>query len=192
MAASSDNLIIGAQPWPFPSWISEAYARDSDTQILTKALQVSISNNREHDNDFVKLQTNQSFSSSETESVSKRAPVSGKITKRKPRGRGSKRSPTMFIAADPQNFKQMVQQVTGPTPAPVGSLLKPQPQRVLNRLQTACLLPTLDTSAFLLDHHQQKQQIVGSNSVEFGPSAVVGDVGGPGFDFDGFAGFPLL
>lgn len=219
---SSDNLVApSADPWMFGSafensWVSEAFARD--TEILTKALQHSIANTT-NNSEFFKLpetpssqHQTQSFSSSggggsETETVSKRTtfrtgliPVKGKVTKRK--SRASKRSPTTFITADPENFRQMVQQVTGIRfsggPGPVGSLLKPEPQRpvgggsgVVNRLQTGCLLPTLDTSAFLLDHHQQ-QQVVGPGSVEFGPPAVLAEACGPGFDFDGFAGFPTL
>lgn len=137
---------------------------------------------------------------SEAETVSKKratfpSVVGPKITKRK--SRASKRSPTTFITADPENFRQMVQQVTGVRFA-AGSnhVVKPEPHRpagVVNRLQTGCFLPTLDTSAFLLDHHNQQQGLgLGPTGVEFGPPAVVAEASGPRFDFDGFSGFPTL
>nr|DAD35724.1 TPA_asm: hypothetical protein HUJ06_006364 [Nelumbo nucifera] len=68
--------------------------------------------------------------------------------------------------ADPANFRQMVQQVTGvqfgnsPVPGPI---FKPEPQRPGTPLQ-GCL-PTLNTSAFLLDNHQQQNQMVGPTSM---------------------------
>lgn len=205
------------------AWISDAFARDAE--VLTNALKNSICNTNAVPgdvsySDFFKSETptsqyqTQSVSSSgggggggggagsESETVSKRSTFrnavstpSGKISKRK--SRASKRSPTTFITADPENFRQMVQQVTGVRfgsgSGGVGSVLKPEPQRpvgVVNRLQTGCLLPTLDTSAFLLDHHQQ--QVVGPSNVDFGPPPVVAQAGGSGFDFDGFSGFPTL
>ncbi|CAO2831524.1 unnamed protein product [Amaranthus hypochondriacus] len=212
----SDNLISGTETWAFRSsfdnsWIAEAFARDSE--ILTKALQeVSYSHVLNPETPSSHNQT-QSLSSSggacasETDTVSKQttfrnAPtVCKKITKRK--SRASKRSPTTFITADPENFRQMVQQVTGIRFSPgsgqvIGSVVKPEPHRpvgVLNRLQTGCLLPTLDTSAFLLDHHQQVVGSgLGSGSVNagLGPGSVVAQAGGSGFDFDGFSGFPTL
>jgi hypothetical protein len=84
---------------------------------------------------------------------------------------------------------------------PVVPILKPEPQRLGSRLQGAGCMPTLDTSAFLLDHHQQ--QVVGPNSaagavtgvsgpgpLSFGTNMGLGD--GGGFDFDTFPSFPTL
>lgn len=50
---------------------------------------------------------------------------SKKITKRK--SRASKRSPTKYFTADPANFREMVQQVTGFQ----AKLLKPEPKRMV-------------------------------------------------------------
>lgn len=220
MASSSDLSTI--ETWAFRpafenSWISDAFARDTDA--LTKALHKSISDtdvslSAATFSDLLKPETpsslhqGQSVSSSggsEPETVSKRvprnpnpSPPSGKIAKRKPRV--SKRSPTTFITADPSNFRQMVQQVTGIRFAggqmPTGSVLKPEPHRpvgVVNRLQAGgYLLPTLDTSAFLLDHHhQQPAGGGGQSSLGFGTPSVVAD---GGHDFDGFSlsSFPTL
>lgn len=209
------------------SWISEAFARDTDA--LTKALQKSLSDTAgpifasdgsssaaafsdilnagktETPSSQQQAQSVSSSGGSESETASKRAarnpaPPSGKITKRK--SRASKRSPTTYITADPANFRQMVQQVTGIRFAagqmPIGSLLKPEPQRpvgVLNPLQPGCLLPTLDTSAFLLDH-QQPAAVGGQSSLGFGPPPppppAVAEGGGAGFDFDGLSCFPTL
>uniref|UniRef100_A0A5B6ZZ43 VQ domain-containing protein n=1 Tax=Davidia involucrata TaxID=16924 RepID=A0A5B6ZZ43_DAVIN len=210
---SSENL----DPWMFrptfaDSWISEAFARDTET--LTKALQKSLSNHSETimSSDaispffnLVKTETptaqTPSFSSSDPDTAApkRRNPIPitnsiGKTTKRK--SRASKRTTTTFITADPANFRQMVQQVTGVRfgsgQLPVAPLLKPEPQRPVNRLQG--FLPTLDTSAFLLDHNQQ---VVGPSSAAVHPSsltipaAAVAD-GGSGLDFDSFSNFPTL
>ncbi|KAI4341210.1 hypothetical protein MLD38_025961 [Melastoma candidum] len=105
---------------------------------------------------------------------------SGKVAKRKPRP--TKRSQTTFITADVANFRQMVQQVTGsrlghlPT-ANLRKILRPEPHRSGDRFpapsswgligsngDNACLasitscLPTLDTSAFLLDRHSHQDE----------------------------------
>ncbi|KAL3533392.1 hypothetical protein ACH5RR_006913 [Cinchona calisaya] len=223
--ASSDNLAT-MEPWAFrptfaDSWLTEAFARDTDT--LTKALQKSLSSpsdniSSEMINPFYQPETTQLHTptvsgSSENESaVSKRRNAvpavgvnGGKIAKRK--SRASKRNTTTFITADPANFRQMVQQVTGVRfggngQLPVTPVLKPEPQRPANRLQTGCL-PTLDTSAFLLDptnqHHQlgttsgllvQPQVAVSITAPP--PPVVVTDGGSTGFDFESFCNFPTL
>ncbi|KAH8485881.1 hypothetical protein Peur_070575 [Populus x canadensis] len=154
--------------------------------------------------------SNVSGSDPETAGVTKRHrnPVpgaTGKVSKRK--SRASKRSQTTFITADPANFRQMVQQVTGVrfnnSPVSMVPVLKPEPQRLGGRFQggSGCL-PTLDTSAFLLDHHQQ-QVVMGSTSgsspgsgpVSFTQQPMMGDVGvgsSGGIDFDTFSSFPTL
>ncbi|KAJ6300710.1 hypothetical protein OIU76_021494 [Salix suchowensis] len=245
--ASSENL-ASLEPWNMmfrptlsDCWISEAFARDTET--LTKALQKSIFNNI----DDIPMNTNtnntssnsysfnETFSSNsispfaslietasptptasnvsgsdpETAGVTKRQrnPVpgaTGRVSKRK--SRASKRSQTTFISADPANFRQMVQQVTGVrfnnSQVSMVPVLKPEPQRLGGRLQggSGCL-PTLDTSAFLLDHHQQ--QVVmgstpgsspGSGPVSFTQPMMGGSGGGSsgGLDFDTFSSFPTL
>ncbi|CAL1372294.1 unnamed protein product [Linum trigynum] len=123
--------------------------------------------------------------------------ATGKVTKRKSRA-ASKKSQTTFITADPANFRQMVQQVTGGvrfTDAMV-PVLKPEPHRLgrggsiqLQQQHVAAaaggggggggggLLPTLDTSAFLLDHHRQIQQQQQQQTVSV--SVTPGGGGGP-------------
>ncbi|KAF9679494.1 hypothetical protein SADUNF_Sadunf06G0020700 [Salix dunnii] len=249
--ASSENL-ASLEPWnmmfrpTFPdSWLSEAYARDTET--LTKALQKTLfsniddtsTNTNTNDNSSNSFSMNETFSSDsfnpftslietapptptasnvsgsdrETAGVAKRQRNSvpgatGKVSKRKTRA--SKRSQTTFIAADPANFRQMVQQVTGVRfgnpQVSIVPALKPEPQRPGGRLLGGSgYLPTLDTSAFLLDHHQQ-QVVIGSTSgsntgPDFGPGTIsfaqpmVGDVGAHssgGLNFDTFSSFPTL
>ncbi|KAB5551648.1 hypothetical protein DKX38_008959 [Salix brachista] len=157
--------------------------------------------------------SNVSGSDPETAGVTKRQRNSvpgatGKVTKRKTRA--SKRSQTTFIAADPANFRQMVQQVTGVrfgnSQVSIVPVSKPEPPRPGGRfLGGSGYLPTLDTSAFLLDHHQQ-QVVIGSTSGSntgpaFGPGTIsfsqpmAGDVGAHssgGLDFDTFSSFPTL
>ncbi|GLT60131.1 hypothetical protein SLA2020_329120 [Shorea laevis] len=219
--ASSENL-AGIEPWAFrsplaDSWISEAFARDTET--LTKALQKSLSGTAVSDSvvsfpDVVKsgvaaTPTASTLSGSDPESfVPKRqrngiAVSGGKVTKRK--SRATKRSQTTFITADPANFRQMVQQVTGVrfgnSQMPVAPILKPEPQRPGGARLTGVGggLPTLDTSAFLLDHHQQSVAMgtvgsgVGFGSGPLGFQASVGsDCGGSGLDFETFQSFPTL
>uniref|UniRef100_A0A2P2ME55 Uncharacterized protein LOC105136902 n=1 Tax=Rhizophora mucronata TaxID=61149 RepID=A0A2P2ME55_RHIMU len=246
--ASSENL-ESLEPWSFPQnfpdlWISEAYARDTDT--LTKVLQKSFCNNssiaaNNAANPVSETLTSDSFlafingetaspalppatpsasnvSGSDPETAPKRQRnampgATGKVSKRK--SRASKKSQTTFITADPANFRQMVQQVTGirfaSSQMPLAPVLKPEPQRLGGRFQGcggagggAGCLPTLDTSTFLLDHHHG-QMVMGSTSgsgsgpiVGPGPmcftQSLVADGGrggagsAPGLDFD----FPTL
>ncbi|OWM78871.1 calmodulin-binding protein 25 [Punica granatum] len=141
--------------------------------------------------------------------------TSGKVSKRKPRA--SKRSQTTFITADPANFRQMVQQVTGvrfngcSQLQAAAAILKPEPHRADGLFPSGLIaggrLPTLDTSAFLLDHkqkhHQHQQQEVEAVGRSTGPSpagglaqlpyAAAADGGcSGGMDFDSFASFPTL
>ncbi|XP_038977464.1 calmodulin-binding protein 25-like [Phoenix dactylifera] len=77
----------------------------------------------------------------------------------------------------------MVQQVTGiqlgDAGLPVEPVLKPEPQ--------SCL-PTLDTSAFLLDRAGLVGHAAAAHGLSFGPAAVEA----PAFDFDPLASFPTL
>ncbi|KAL5744983.1 hypothetical protein ACOSP7_026129 [Xanthoceras sorbifolium] len=131
---------------------------------------------------------------------------SGKVSKRK--SRASKRTQTTFITADAANFRQMVQQVTGvrfgtSPQGPMAPILKPEPQRPgTTRLSGfgGCL-PTLDTSAFLLDHHQQQVGMgpgsgpgssIGSGPFPFQASLVGDGASVGGLDFDTFPNFPTL
>lgn len=80
-------------------------------------------------------------------------PAGRRIAKRRPRP--SRRLPATYINADPANFRRMVHQVTGaddlPPPAlPSPVLLRPAPARAASAGAGALMLPTLDTSAFLL------------------------------------------
>ncbi|KAL2482985.1 Calmodulin-binding protein 25 [Forsythia ovata] len=211
--ASSDNLVtIEPQPWRFGQamadcWISDFFTKETET--LTRALTKSFTNSSPTDHtstDMVESllvkpettpsQTPTASGCSENEvPFSKRRNVaaSGRITKRK--SRASKRATTTFITADPANFRQMVQQVTGLRFGgdlngliPVAPMLKPDPQRSIHMFQTGCALPTLDTSSFLLD-----QQVVQPPVVSVPPpSTVVADGGAAGFSFDSFCSFPTL
>ncbi|XP_066308728.1 calmodulin-binding protein 25-like [Miscanthus floridulus] len=74
-------------------------------------------------------------------------PRVGRVTKRKPRP--SRRPPTTYITADPANFRRVVQEITGlPVPAASEAATVAAPNWTA---APACVLPTLDTSAFLLD-----------------------------------------
>ncbi|KAJ4706755.1 calmodulin-binding protein 25-like [Melia azedarach] len=222
---SSENL-PNIESWAFrsafaDSWLSDAFARDTET--LTKALQKSFSNSdnsvcETFASDFIapyivnqETPTVSNVSGSEPETLPKRqrpampGPNSGKITKRK--SRASKRTQTTFITADPANFRQMVQQVTGVkfgnSQVSMAPILKPEPHRPGSRLAglggAGGCLPTLDTSAFLLDHQHHQQVAASSGSIS---GAVIGSgqydfqvgEGGTatGLDFEAISSFPTL
>ncbi|OIT01614.1 PREDICTED: calmodulin-binding protein 25-like [Nicotiana attenuata] len=196
--AASDNLMT-MEPWAFrsafaDSWFPDVFSRETQS-TLTKLLQKSLSTQKP---ETTPVQT--STGSGRTVSGgSENETISGKISKRK--SRASRRNTTTYITADVDNFRDMVQQVTGGGNGqlPVAHVLKPEPQRVVSRLQPgSCFLPTLDTSAFLLDHVAQQQQIVdpttavGSVAASTPPPDVEVDGGSCGFDFGSFSGFPTL
>ncbi|PIN12294.1 hypothetical protein CDL12_08449 [Handroanthus impetiginosus] len=215
--ASSDNLMTMEQPWLFrptfgDAWISDVFTKETDT--IAKALQKSFSANSSDGDAFSAEMVEPLFSKpevaplptptvsggSENEApVSKQrraVPPSGRVTKRK--SRASKRATTTFITADPANFRQMVQQVTGVRfsglngPLPMAPVLKPEPQRVIGRLQPGGGLPTLDTSAFLLDG--SSSSMMAQTPAPPPPSMVVADGGATstGLNFDSFCSFPTL
>ncbi|KAE9588686.1 hypothetical protein Lal_00030345 [Lupinus albus] len=217
--ATSENLAT------INSWASRPNLSDSwFTEYITKALHKSISQNDavsvspflnlvNHDVSAATATTTSTVSGisggTDHESAPKRRAIgpTGKVSKRK--SRASKRSQTVFITTEPANFRQMVQQVTGVrfrssemvTMVPV---LKPEPQRVTVGVAGGNCLPTLDTSALLLDH--QEQQVVGPNSAGNGPGfcgvgpvsfgspigLVEGSFGNNDLDFDTFSNFPTL
>ncbi|KVI11274.1 calmodulin-binding protein 25-like [Cynara cardunculus var. scolymus] len=203
------------------SWYSDAFSKETET-ALTKALQQSFFNRNQHpdivsaanhpiSSSFMVKQSDYcsttasastitasgSGSEPETPGSKRRGPnlcVSvGKTAKRK--SRASKRSMTTFIQADPSNFRQMVQQVTGVKlegngHMPVSTVVKPEALRqpFINKLQG--LLPTLDTSRYLLDHHHNNntQRIAVSGTGFSRPPAMADG----GIDFDSFSSFPTL
>lgn len=182
-------------PWTYTPWLSDNFARE--TEALTRALQISISDGSSNSN-------NNSNSNSPTSSSYLHLPIpspstgparsrsglsaqTGRVTKRK--SRVSKKSTTTFITADAANFRQMVQQVTGVRFSETDlaePVLKPEPQRP-SRIGSSIppgRLPTLDTSAFLLDRPPVEKA---------GPTGLVGaDASTVGFDFEPLPSFPTL
>ncbi|KAJ3684587.1 hypothetical protein LUZ61_013751 [Rhynchospora tenuis] len=139
-----------------------------DNEALTKALQMSISEpNTAINSPSSSISTSDSILNtihwsdptppSETRPVKEVLAPTGRVAKRK--SRATKRSQTTYITADPSNFRQMVQQVTGIRFEPGlvdAPLLKPEPQRNTPVvMQQGCLLPTLDTSAHVLNQARQ-------------------------------------
>lgn len=138
-----------------------------DNEALTRALQISISEpNTTINSPCSSISTSDSILNTiqwvdptqpiETRPVKGTLVPSGRVTKRK--SRASKRSQVTYINADPANFRQMVQQVTGIhfEPGLVDApLLKPEPQRMPVMIQQGCLLPTLDTSAHMLNQARE-------------------------------------
>ncbi|XP_055807248.1 calmodulin-binding protein 25-like [Solanum dulcamara] len=219
--ASSDNLMTmeqwGFRPAFNDSWFSDIFAKETET--LTKVLQKSFSGEGNEvvlptvEMGFPFLTPSASgptFSggsendgASTAVSVKRRGSnggggVSKKIVKRKPRA--SKRASTTYITADVDSFRQMVQQVTGARigengngnrQLSVSSILKPEPRRPVDRVQPVSCLPTLDTSAFLLDPTSSFMHPppAGSIAAAHQPSTVVVD---GGYGFDSFCGFPTL
>ncbi|CAM8880363.1 unnamed protein product [Rhodiola kirilowii] len=220
------------EPWTFQStapyadsWLTEAFARDAET--LTRALQKTISSDTNNNSDTVITSSDaiSSFYKVDHQHTPSASGVSGsdpemaasaprrrlsvttpvaatkKITKRKPRA--TKKCQTTFIMADPANFRQMVQQVTGvrfETLQQQPLIVKPEPKRLTGK---GLSLPTLDTSSFFVNHGRQLQegfsdgQRDGSSTGEdvsgqmtYGNSLV--DGGGPGYGYESYQSFPTL
>ncbi|XP_020583044.1 calmodulin-binding protein 25-like [Phalaenopsis equestris] len=193
MADNSSSIDAWAYRPIFPdsaSWITDSFIRDNEA--LTKALQISLSD----DSSASETLSSTAYLRPPQPPIAapSRSPIacspSRKITKRK--SRASKRSPTTYINADPANFRRMVQEVTGirlgDGGVPVEPVGRPEPQRSgLGRPgQVQGYLPTLDTSALLLD----RAGLVGPGTLacgSFGPG-----VDGPVFEFEPFPSFPTL
>ncbi|KAJ3676580.1 hypothetical protein LUZ60_003992 [Juncus effusus] len=170
-----------------------------DNEALTKALQISISDTTTataspcssistSDSILNQLQWADPGAISpplQTRPVKGATAQTGRITKRKPRA--SKKSQTTYINADPENFRQMVQQVTGIHFEP-GSVdepvYRPEPQRIpsVQMQQQTCLLPTLDTSAHMLER-AARSGFAGAGRVERA---------GNGYGFESGMSFPTL
>nr|GMD43067.1 calmodulin-binding protein 25-like [Ipomoea batatas]GMD46476.1 calmodulin-binding protein 25-like [Ipomoea batatas]GMD48065.1 calmodulin-binding protein 25-like [Ipomoea batatas] len=222
--ASSENLMAAMEPWGVfrpgfvDPWFADVFSRE--TEALTKVLQKSMTEAPAavlpvfKAEEMVAVGTPSASGptvsgGSENETAgSKRRSVgggasNGKSKKRK--SRAAKRSTTTYITADAAHFRQMVQQVTGfkfNGQLPVAPILKPEPQRAVQRLQpSGACLPTLDTSAFLLD---QNKQTVGSTTATplLQPAALISPPPPPrmeadascasAFDLDFFSSFPTL
>ncbi|KAK1434589.1 hypothetical protein QVD17_00336 [Tagetes erecta] len=202
------------------SWYPDAFARETES-ALTKALQQSFFDthhpiqshsqlnhplisssffvNQTHDYtpsvSTVTGSVSGSGSDPETPGSKRSLGVSiAKTTTTKRKSRASKRSMTTFIQADPANFRQMVQEVTGAKFEGNGRLpvVKPEPLRqpFVNKLQ-GLMLPTLDTSAYLLDVPNTN-----NNTRRFPPMSQTtennGVAGVAVGDFYSFSSFPTL
>ncbi|KAM7259546.1 hypothetical protein ACFE04_015287 [Oxalis oulophora] len=227
----ASEKLASIEPWEFRlpsssftdnSWFSsETFSRETET--FTKALQQSISPflHAVTPETAPSTPTISNVSASDHETSKKRHrnvipvvnPNNTKVSKRKSRV-SKRKSQTTFITADPANFRQMVQQVTGArfgsSQVSMEAFLMPEPQRIGNRLTNFGIgvgcLPTLDTSAFLLDNNHQVQQnvIVGPRATSAASSGTqqIGDVGplggyqssaGDELDFDSLeSSFPTL
>uniref|UniRef100_A0A7N0TIA5 VQ domain-containing protein n=1 Tax=Kalanchoe fedtschenkoi TaxID=63787 RepID=A0A7N0TIA5_KALFE len=227
--SSYEPWLFQSMPAYADSWMTEAFARDAET--LTRALQKTLSSDTNNNSDTVITSSDaispfhkapyhrqqytpsgSGVSGSDPEMVSTptrrrgaAAPVAAtkKITKRKPRA--TKRSPTTFIMADPANFRQMVQQVTGvrlETLQQQQQIVKPEAKRVTG---TGFCLPTLDTSSFLVDRSNLSSQQVqegaggGLGSVTGGDASgqvacanSLIEIGGSSYGYEPYQSFPTL
>ncbi|KAK6151369.1 hypothetical protein DH2020_014004 [Rehmannia glutinosa] len=208
--ASYENLLT-EQPWQFrpafgDAWFSDLFTKETDNQTLTMTdyLQSSFSGNSSNGDvfsaeiveslfakpDTTPSQTPTVSGGSENEIlVSKQrrgtVPPKGRVAKRK--SRGSKRSATTtFITADPANFRQMVQQVTGVRLGGLNEQLPVMnPEPIILGVNSGGEMPTLDTSSFWLD---------GSASSLSQPSTAADNGGSAAAEhyFDSFCSFPTL
>ncbi|KAG6490138.1 calmodulin-binding protein 25-like [Zingiber officinale] len=187
-------------PWQYRSdsaWISQAFA--SENQAVTRALQISLSDNSSSDaaspssaatssaSPFL-LHHRQHSHTPDAYPLRLLGPSpSGRISKR--RSRAPNRSPTTYINADPTNFREMVQRVTGfqvdRGMLSAEPMVKSEPELAAGGdravLRQVCQ-STLDTSAPLLD-------CVSDDGVSVGLSDHI-----PNFDLDGLdmPAFPTL
>ncbi|KAL0896599.1 hypothetical protein Bca101_080560 [Brassica carinata] len=189
--------LASVEPWLYrqgfsvDSWLlHDAFSHDSD--LLAKALHNTVSAptpphhtlsppfHSPHPSSTHTLSSNASGGSNHQEVVlggggAKRkhncciltgSTTQGKAMKR--RSRASKKPHTTFITADPSNFRQMVQQVTGAkytndtSSMLFAPIVRPEPHRLVDSLSSiitsehhSTAVPTLDTSSFLSTHHQE-------------------------------------
>ncbi|KAF8102085.1 hypothetical protein N665_0201s0372 [Sinapis alba] len=127
----------------------------------------------------------------------------GKPAKRRSRV-STKKSQTTFITADAANFRQMVQQVTGAKFIGSSShgifspVVKPEPHRLATRLppsggfDRSSAVPTLDTSSFLSNHHQENMVTELCSVSPPVSSAGVGGGGSSAVELDSYTNFPTL
>lgn len=218
--ASSHNLMALVRSGFNDPWFADVFSRE--TEALTKVLQKSMCGappltaaTAAEEQSFRGFKTEVGTPSASVPTVSggsenetagsKRRSVggvcaAGKNKKRKPRA--SKRATTTYITADAAHFRQMVQQVTGFNfsaggagyAAPAAHVLKPEPQRAVQRLQPSGCLPTLDTSAFLLDQNKTVDPTATTALLPPPQPAAAGmsPDAAAGFDFDFFSSFPTL
>ncbi|XP_072975062.1 calmodulin-binding protein 25-like [Typha angustifolia] len=171
------------------SMLTDAFARDNEA--LTRALQISLSENSTSTSSAVSADSPSPSASSllrrfvspeQAVPSPERLDPTGRIGKRKVRP--SKRAvTTTYITADPANFMEMVQHATGNRAGgagPVEPVARSQPRRGAAVEQ---MLPTLDTSSFLLDQAREDKV-----DRRFEPVAIEM----PAFDFDSLPNFPTL
>ncbi|KAG2588030.1 calmodulin-binding protein 25-like [Panicum virgatum] len=115
-----------------------------------------------------------------------KGPKAGRVSKRKPRP--LRRPQTTYITADPANFRRMVQEVTGlPARVPAGPPSSVAPERTAAAaapswtLAPSFVLPTLDTSAFLLDRAAPAPEVK-SSSRGYAPAATAPTAAAAGND----------
>ncbi|KAD5317838.1 hypothetical protein R6Q59_033158 [Mikania micrantha] len=207
---TSFNNLATIDPWIFKptagdSWYSDAFAGDTELAI-TKALQQTFFNQSQLNHpispSFLANQSDYCSTTASTVTGSDSETLGSKrretklgvsIGNRKRKSRASKRSVTTFIQADPANFRQMVQEVTG-VKLPASTVVKPEPirQPFVNRLQG--LLPTLDTSDYLLQlQGGNRQQIPASNGFSDAPAMSQVAVNGGGVvDLYSLCSYPTL
>jgi VQ motif len=188
------------------SWISEPLPLEND--LLTRALQFSLSETSSCSTasiDQFVLPPEWIGSNlicpigSDLAQAQAQPSVTGRVAKRKRKSRAMKRNMTTYISTDAANFRQMVQHVTGvgfefdesgleAEPGMV-SMVRPEPKRAASAtLQSSCVLPTLDTSAFLLDQEGLIGALQGKESV----GLVAGQGRDPVFQMDPLNYFPTL
>ncbi|KAK6120435.1 hypothetical protein DH2020_045829 [Rehmannia glutinosa] len=189
--ASSDNLMTMEQPWFFRPTFTDAWASDiftKETDTLTKALQMSFASTSSDGDAFSAEMVESLFAKPDMAPI--QTPTASGCSENEPR-----RSQSRAGAASRRAAGQMVQQVTGVRFAglneqlPAAPVLKPEPHRVIDRLQIGRGLPTFDTSAYLLDGSASSLM-----SQPQTPYTVAADGGssGNGLDFDSFCSFPTL
>ncbi|XP_072959913.1 calmodulin-binding protein 25-like [Typha angustifolia] len=181
------------------SWIFSA-ALSRENEAFTRALQISLSDNNNNNNNnsspssssadsflFTRLPLSEPAGPVRSNRIGSPIAPTGRVGKRK--SRASKRTPTTYITADPANFREMVQQVTGirlgSESIPADPVSKPEPQRTV---QQSCLLPTLDTSALWLNRASSVEPV---DAFGIGSYAPVG-VDSSAFDFEALPSFPTL
>lgn len=162
------------------SWTHRFFARENDA--VTRALQASLLSNSSPAVAAEVVPSPESFSGSTSSlhlhpsagfPTRGRESPAGRVSKKR-KSRASKRSPTTYITADPANFRELVQRVTGTRPGDVMETTPdpalPPPPAAGAVAQGNRLRPALDAAGLLLDQTRfLGPEVVAPGFAEFDP-----------------------
>ncbi|WOL14698.1 calmodulin-binding protein 25-like [Canna indica] len=185
MAENCSVLDPWTHQYPYAGITDPAFARHNDA--LARALRISLFSDSSYaampaavaavpsPESLSGASSSFLFPPSGDASSRRRVQPAGRVAKKR-KSRASKRSPTTYITADPANFRELVQRVTGTRSDDAeGISTDPTalPPSIAAAAQGSRLLPTLNTSALSFDEAAGLVGSVGPFLGEFDPFFLV-------------------